>query len=401
MTYRLALASLTNAAVTVVAQDQFALGSSASNIFDLVGTFTNKVIIDGSGQAAGGRGDIVALGGDPNDWSRVQQTDGHFDLSFDGSLVAELWRVETLVFRDAYGFTPLQRLAPGAEAAQAPIIPVVRLDGSAVVGQIVAAGNTDVQVSSTADYSDIGDGNRVITGTAGLDFILLGAGTQVVVAGAGNDIVNAMRGQLTSAYSITGGGGNDYIGANGMATVIAVYSGNLADYFGVLDPDGRLVLADIRAGSADGTDTLSGVTQLQFADQSIGYAQYVEQFVPVIYFGTSAADGFAPVMVQKVFAYGLDGDDQLTGASKDDTLDGGTGTDSLYGLAGNDTFVVDSQSDLIFENAGEGIDTAISTANCYLYANVENLTLAAGAGDRLGWATNWPTLSQATRARTC
>lgn len=78
------------------------------------------------------------------------------------------------------------------------------------------------------------------------------------------------------------------------------------------------------------------------------------------------------------------GADTLTGGSGDDTLVGGSGADHLYGGAGNDIFYTDRQDDLVFENAGEGTDTVISSSNYYLYANIEKLTLAAGAGDIFG-----------------
>jgi Ca2+-binding RTX toxin-like protein len=71
------------------------------------------------------------------------------------------------------------------------------------------------------------------------------------------------------------------------------------------------------------------------------------------------------------------GNDNLYGYAGDDRLDGGQGTDTLYGGIGNDTYVVDSQSDVIVENANEGTDT-VETAITYslaAIANVENLTL--------------------------
>jgi Ca2+-binding RTX toxin-like protein len=82
--------------------------------------------------------------------------------------------------------------------------------------------------------------------------------------------------------------------------------------------------------------------------------------------------------------YGGYGNDTLSGGAGDDMLDGGVGADNLYGGTGNDTYHVDRADDLVFENAGEGTDTVISTAGYYLYANIENLTLAAGAGDIFG-----------------
>lgn len=65
----------------------------------------------------------------------------------------------------------------------------------------------------------------------------------------------------------------------------------------------------------------------------------------------------------------------LTGGAGDDTLNGGAGNDTLIGGIGNDSYVVDSISDVINENANEGTDTIQSSVTRTIDANVENLTL--------------------------
>jgi Ca2+-binding RTX toxin-like protein len=81
-------------------------------------------------------------------------------------------------------------------------------------------------------------------------------------------------------------------------------------------------------------------------------------------------------------------DNRLEGLGGNDTLDGGTGSDLLYGGLGDDTYLVDVQSDLIFEVAGEGTDTAITGTSFYLYDNVENLTLTGTASFAVGNSLN-------------
>jgi Ca2+-binding RTX toxin-like protein len=78
------------------------------------------------------------------------------------------------------------------------------------------------------------------------------------------------------------------------------------------------------------------------------------------------------------------GNQAVIGTRGDDTLDGGTGNDNLVGGLGNDTYKTDSAADLAIENAAAGTDTVIASAGYYLFANIENLTLAAGAGDIFG-----------------
>ena len=90
--------------------------------------------------------------------------------------------------------------------------------------------------------------------------------------------------------------------------------------------------------------------------------------------GTSGADSLT----------GTAGADALFGFEANDTLNGLAGADSMSGGSGDDRYYVDTQSDLIFENPNDGIDLVIASGNFYLYANVENLNLASGAGDIFG-----------------
>src|SRR5690606_6394535 len=62
------------------------------------------------------------------------------------------------------------------------------------------------------------------------------------------------------------------------------------------------------------------------------------------------------------------------------------GNDYMYGGIGNDTYVVDSASDVVTENSGEGTDLILATGSYTLGSNIENLTLfgsAIGTGNSL------------------
>jgi Ca2+-binding RTX toxin-like protein len=86
---------------------------------------------------------------------------------------------------------------------------------------------------------------------------------------------------------------------------------------------------------------------------------------------------------------GLGGNDFLNGSNGNDTLYGDEGndilvggnTDQLFGGIGDDTYTISGQSVLVFENAAEGIDLVRSSANYYLVANIENLTLTGIANN--------------------
>ncbi len=79
-------------------------------------------------------------------------------------------------------------------------------------------------------------------------------------------------------------------------------------------------------------------------------------------------------------AIGGAGNDTLIGNAADNRLTGNGGTDTFYGGKGNDVFVVDGQGELVFENPGEGTDRVETSANYYLFDNIEQLTLTGAAG---------------------
>lgn len=88
--------------------------------------------------------------------------------------------------------------------------------------------------------------------------------------------------------------------------------------------------------------------------------------------------------------YGDEGNDVLMGGQGMDLLDGGPGDDMMAGGIDDDSYIVDSPGDLVFESFEapfKGVDTITSSVSYYLPVNVENLTLAPGAGDIYGVGT--------------
>jgi len=97
------------------------------------------------------------------------------------------------------------------------------------------------------------------TGGSGNDTIIGNAIANVLNGGAGND-------------TITGGGGNDTI-IGGPGTDTAVYSGSRASYAVAYNTTTQtFTLTDLRSGSPDGTDTLTGVEYFQFGDGTVASA---------------------------------------------------------------------------------------------------------------------------------
>src|SRR5207245_7687846 len=79
-------------------------------------------------------------------------------------------------------------------------------------------------------------------------------------------------------------------------------------------------------------------------------------------------------------AAGNDTNNALVGNSGNNTLDGKGGDDTMIGGAGNDIYFVDSTSDLVIENAGQGNDIVYASVDYTLPANVESIVLQ-GSGN--------------------
>ena len=193
-------------------------------------------------------------------------------------------------------------------------------------------------------------GTAVISGTGNaLDNVLIGNGVNnTLTGGAGNDTLDGGAGNDT----MIGGAGNDVYAVNVSTDVVTEYA-------------------------SEGTDTIqSAVTWTLGAN--------VENLTLT---GSTAINGTGNTLDNVIT--GNSAGNTLTGGTGNDTLDGGAGNDTMVGGAGNDVYSVDVATDVVTENASEGIDTVKSAVTWTLSANVENLTLTGtgavnGTGNAAG-----------------
>lgn len=124
-------------------------------------------------------------------------------------------------------------------------------------------------VSSEVHGSDAPD---YLFGTQIGDRIMAGSGDDTVIAGAGNDTIDAGDGN----DMVFGGPGDDRIDA-GAGTDVVRYQAARADFAVILNADGSLAVTDLRLGSPEGIDRVTGAESLAFTDGSFTVAQLLNR----------------------------------------------------------------------------------------------------------------------------
>jgi Ca2+-binding RTX toxin-like protein len=225
---------------------------------------------------------------------------------------------------------------------------------------------------TSQDDSIAGDTqNNHLSGNAGNDILICSTGNDTLNGGEGNDTADYSQiGQsitLSPTGIITKGGGlgNDQLiqvetiiadaSAVNNTVDLSAYIGNYVyTYYGY-------VYSSISVNLQTQQLTINGVETLT-----------VTNFDNVQ--GTSQDDSITGDTQNNQLS-GNAGNDTLDGGDGNDTLDGGDGSDALIGGTGDDIYIVDSTTDIITENANEGIDIIQSSVTYTMATNVENLTL--------------------------
>ena len=222
-------------------------------------------------------------------------------------------------------------------------------DAGAGIDTIVVAAIDNPDTISTRESYTLGANveNGTIVGTLAFNL-------------AGNELDNVLTGN-DAANTLTGNDGNDTIDG-GAGADVAVFRGARSDYVIALLPDSRIQVVDSVAGR-DGTDLLTNIEKLQFSDIDVT---------------SSSLNGFVAGP----------GNDPLVGDADPNEIQEAPGDDVVIGGLGDDIYHVDSEADVVIENADEGNDTIYSTVNYTLPDNVETLFLEEGAPAAINGAGN-------------
>ena len=200
-----------------------------------------------------------------------------------------------------------------------------------------------INANALANRIDATNGAELINGEGGNDFLIGRAGNDTLDGGAGNDRLN-------------GGFGID------------VMRGGLGNDVYWVDRAGDTV----EEAAGEGSDLVQSYISFEMET----HATHVEH-LRLVGTGNLTATGNAL-------------DNRILGNDENNVIDGGAGVDTLRGGLGDDTYYIDTANDRVFEFAGEGTDTVISSISFKLSTtsqHIEGLELR-GSGDIEGWGNN-------------
>jgi Ca2+-binding RTX toxin-like protein/subtilisin-like proprotein convertase family protein len=276
------------------------------------------------------------------------------------------------------------------------------LTGTSVANYLSpGAGNDTITAGAGNDTLDGGLGNDSLVGETGDDLYIVDSSSDIVVENASEGIdtvqssVNYTLGanfeNLTltgfenlvgtgnsAANTIIGNSGNDTFNALGGNDSLSGSTGN--DTYLYTSGWGSDTISD--AGGNNTLDLSANISGLQIdltakstdhTNSASSDLFWAGEIIQNVYKG-AGNDLITGTSVANYLSSGAGNDTIIAGAGND-TLDGGLNNDSLVGGIGDDLYIVDSLSDILVENAGEGTDTIKSSTSYALATNFENLTL--------------------------
>lgn len=328
---------------------------------------------DGNDMLDGGAGADTMTGGKGDDVYILDQADTIVELAGEGT---DEVRTSLSTYTLAANFENLTGTAYSDQGGQA-------LSGNAVANIIRGAGGPDV-----------------LSGKGGDDTYYLEFGDTVVeLAGEGHDTIHTQYNDLVlpdNVEDLVLGRSSDGGSGNALDNTITAIDSSYVTLYGLAGND--TLISDFGDDTLDGgtgADRMSGGT----ANDTYVVDNLDDEVIEAKDMGRdlvlASVDWTLGANVENLWLRaaairgtgnsgnnvlrGNDEDNTLVGMAGNDELNGGLGADTLIGGLGDDGYFVDNSADVVRENAGEGFDTVVSTADYVLGENVERLLLQGSA----------------------
>ncbi|WP_444464902.1 hypothetical protein [Rhodobacter capsulatus] len=284
-------------------------------------------------------------------------------------------------------------------ALPADLSGMTRIDLSAVTGAGVdfifdIDGGSIAAIGTAANDSLMSwGGAATLSGGAGDDLLAGDKMADVLIGGAGSDTLRGNAG----ADTLAGRGGDDLIlGGFGRDTLLL--TGARSDYQ-IRVVAGEYVITDLRAGHADGQDTISAVEVLQFSDQTVALprpesALQAEVTDRTLSLGGTPFVAENPILMRataqgeiRIFENdrgytGLPIDGDLSQVNRLDASALETGLNLRWYLPGTSSIIATEQADYINVDRGIGARRVQGLGgNDNIIAGRGNDTLLGGTGD--------------------
>ena len=307
-----------------------ATGNANNNI--LTGNAGNNILNGVTGQD-------TFIGGAGNDTYYIDDlTDVIEELASGG--------IDTIITSNASVYEKFRNIFPNVEKCLFGTTPPSPPPGPPTDGDdtLVGTAGKDTIDGRKGNDTIVGlEGNDSLLGSEGNDSILGGAGNDTILGGVGNDTLDGGVG----ADSMVGGDGNDVYRVDSAADkAVESSTGGNAD----------------RIQSSISLTVVSNIEILELVGNE-----------PIHATGNASNNQLL----------GNAGNNSLIGHAGNDTLNGGAGQDTLNGGAGNDYFIVESESDRIFDASGnDTLETPFNNIDLTSKSDflaIENLVLTGSA----------------------
>jgi Ca2+-binding RTX toxin-like protein len=236
--------------------------------------------------------------------------------------------------------------------------------------------------------------NNILNGSTGIDNLIGGIGDDIYVVDTTTDVITENAGEGTDTIqssvtfavtaltnienlTLTGSSAINGTGNTGNNTLTGNNANNILNGGAGIDTlNGVRGIDTLIGGTGDDIYIVDTITDIITENAGEG-TDTIQSSVTFSLTALTHIENLTLTRTSSINGTGNAANNIITGNTGNNTLNGGDGIDTLIGGVGNDIYIVDTTTDRITENAGEGTDTIQSSVTFSLspLTHIEKLTL--------------------------